>query len=80
MQERPEGYKMLSFFPDEKEFVKTMSELSRDYPGSFVVSGRAMSESISRFTAKEAKLLIPLAVIFNFVLTYLFFKTSKKPS
>lgn len=78
VQERPEGYKMLSFFPDEKEFVKTMSELSRDYPGSFVVSGRAMSESISRFTAKEAKLLIPLAVIFNFVLTYLFFKNIKE--
>jgi len=78
VQERPEGYRMLSFFPNEKEFIKTMSGLSRDYPGSFIVSGRAMSESISRFTAKEAKLLIPLAVIFNIVLTYLFFRNIRE--
>ncbi|OGW25118.1 MAG: hypothetical protein A2X59_13310 [Nitrospirae bacterium GWC2_42_7] len=78
VQKRAEGYRILSFFPDEKEFVKTMSELGRDHPGSFIVSGRAMSESISRFTAKEAKFLIPLAVIFNIILTYLFFRNIRE--
>jgi len=78
VQERPEGYRILSFFPDEKEFVRKISEMSKEYPGSFVVSGRVLSESISRFTAKEAKFLIPLAVIFNILLTYLFFKNIRE--
>ena len=33
VQQRPEGYRILSFFPDEKEFVQTMSDLSGAYPG-----------------------------------------------
>jgi len=78
VQQRPEGCRILSFFPDEKEFVKAMSDLSGAHPGTFVVSGRAMSESISRFTSGEAKLLIPLAIIFNIVLTYLFFRNIKE--
>lgn len=78
VQQRPEGYRILSFFPDEKEFVQTMSDLSGAYPGTFVVSGRALSESISRFTSREAKLLVPLAIIFNIFLTYLFFRNIKE--
>jgi predicted exporter len=78
VQQRPKGYRILSFFPDEKEFVQTMSDLSGAYPGTFVVSGRALSESISRFTSREAKLLVPLAIIFNIVLTYLFFRNIKE--
>ena len=78
VQQRPEGFRILSFFPDEKEFVQTMTELSGAYPGTFVVSGRALSESISIFTSREAKLLVPLAIIFNIVLTYLFFRNIKE--
>jgi uncharacterized protein len=78
VQQRPEGYRILSFFPDEKAFVQTMSNLSLAYPGTFIVSGRALSDSISRFTSREAKLLVPLAIIFNIVFTYLFFRNIKE--
>ncbi|PKL52642.1 MAG: hypothetical protein CVV37_00135 [Nitrospira bacterium HGW-Nitrospira-1] len=78
VQQRPEGCRILSFFPDEKEFVKTMSDLSRVHPGTFVVSGRALSESISSFTSREAKFLVPLAILFNIVLTYIFFRNIKE--
>ena len=78
VQQRPEGYRILSFFPDEKKFVQTMSDLTRVHPGTFFVSGRALSESISSFTSREAKFLVPLAIAFNIILTYIFFRNVRE--
>jgi predicted RND superfamily exporter protein len=45
---------------------------------AFIVSGKAMSSSISAYTAREAMILAPLAVLFNVVLAWLFFGNWKE--
>ncbi|MDA8430424.1 MAG: hypothetical protein M0T70_14320 [Geobacteraceae bacterium] len=66
-------YRILSYFPDEQNYIDSLTEITKKYPGTFVVSGKAMSASISSFTAKEIRILAPLAFLFNVVLAWLFF-------
>lgn len=69
-----DGYQILSFFPDEQRHIDALTSISRKYPGAFIVSGKALSASISDFTAREMALLAPLAILFNVVLSWLFFR------
>ena len=78
VQEKKDGYQVLSFFPDKKEHTDAMAALSAHYPGTFLVSGKAMSRAISDFTAKEFKFLVPIALAFNIGLTFWFFKNLKE--
>ncbi|KAF0144090.1 MAG: exporter-like protein [Nitrospirae bacterium] len=78
VQEKQDGYQILSFFPDKKEHVDAMAALSAHYPGTFLVSGKAMSRAISDFTAKEFKFLVPVALAFNIGITFWFFKNLKE--
>ena len=78
VQEKQDGYQILSFFPDKKEHADAMAALSAHYPGTFLVSGKAMSKSISDFTAKELKFLVPLAFMLNVGITFWFFKNVKE--
>jgi predicted exporter len=66
--------RIMSFFPDEERNVQALGTLVQKYPGTFIVSGSALSSSISRFTIREMYFLAPLAVLFNVVLTWLFFR------
>lgn len=70
-------YRILSYFPDEQGYIDSLKVITNKYPGTFVVSGKAMSASISAFTAKEIKILAPLAFLFNVVLAWLFFRDWK---
>jgi predicted RND superfamily exporter protein len=66
-------YRILSYFPDEQNNINSLKEITKKHPGTFIVSGKAMSASISSFTAREIKILAPLAFLFNVVLAWLFF-------
>jgi len=70
-------YRILSYFPDEQKYIDSLKEITLKYPGTFIVSGKAMSASISSFTAKEIRILAPLALLFNVLLSWLFFKDWK---
>ena len=70
--------RIMSFFPDEQRNLDALRPLTQRYPGTFIVSGRALSTSISTFTIKEMYILAPLAVLFNLVLTWLFFRNWKE--
>lgn len=67
-------FRILSFFPDEQKYVAALTAVTKQYPGTYIVSGKALSASISAFTAKEIKILAPLAILFNVVLAWLFFR------
>ncbi len=69
-----EGASILSFFPDEQVRVDALKAVAQKYPGTFIVSGKAMSSAISLFTSREVKILAPIAVLFNIVLAMLFFR------
>jgi uncharacterized protein len=66
--------RVMTFFPDAGRSVGAIAGISGKYPGSFIVSGPALSASISAFTSKEMKVLVPLAVLFNVALAWLFFR------
>jgi predicted exporter len=70
-------YRILSYFPDEQRNIDLLQEIAHKYPGTFIVSGKAMSASISSFTAKEIRILAPLAFLFNVLLSWLFFRDWK---
>jgi predicted exporter len=70
-------YRILSYFPDEQKYIDSLKEITKTYPGSFIVSGKAMSASISSFTAGEIRILAPLAFLFNVLLAWLFFRDWK---
>jgi predicted exporter len=70
-------YRILSYFPDEQSYIKSLKEIAKKYPGTFIVSGKAMSASISSFTSREIRILAPLAFLFNVVLAWLFFRDWK---
>jgi uncharacterized protein len=65
---------ILSFFPDERSFVDALQGIAIKHPGVFIVSGKALSASISEFTSREMKILAPAAILFNVVLAWLFFR------
>jgi predicted exporter len=66
-------YRILSYFPDKQNYIDSLKEITQTYPGTFIVSGKAMSASISSFTAREIRILAPLAFLFNVLLAWLFF-------
>ncbi len=67
-------YRIVSYFPDRPEYIAGLKEITRRYPGTFVVSGRALSDSISVITGREIRILAPLAILLNVLLTWLLFR------
>jgi predicted RND superfamily exporter protein len=71
-------YRVLSFFPDNTAYVDALLPLSERYADTFVVSRKAMSKKVSAFTFGEVKFLVPAALLFNIVLTWLFFRNVRE--
>ena len=71
-------YRIMSFFPDDQQYVDSLAKISQKFPGTFIVSGRVLSASISKFTSQEIKILAPLAILFNVVLAWMFFRNWKE--
>jgi predicted exporter len=71
-------YRILSFFPDEQETINALMPVSNRIPDTFIVSRKALSKTVSAFTVGEVKFLVPVAVLFNVVLTWLFFRNVKE--
>jgi predicted exporter len=63
VQERPEGYQLLSFFPDEERWISRLSAISDRYPGSFLVSRNALSGALSRSVSSEIVYLFGVAAL-----------------
>lgn len=72
--ERPGEASVLSFFPDDERTVATLKGVAAQHPGAFIVSGKALSSAISVFTAREMKVIVPLAILANLVMAWLFFR------
>ena len=67
--------KILSFFPDKQEYLDALAPVTKASPGSFIVSKRAISSAITRFTGTEVRLLAPMAILFNILLAWIFFRS-----
>ncbi len=71
VQRQGDKYRALSFFPEDKESVAALLDLSRLYPDTFLVSGIALSDSISAGVYRNIERMLPVAVILLVLLTYL---------
>jgi hypothetical protein len=75
VQERPEGYQLLSFFPDEDRLISRVSEVSERYPGTFVVSRNAFSRALSQSVSSEIVYLAGIAALLVPTLAFLLLRS-----
>lgn len=71
-------WQILSFFPDRQEYVDRLKGLTGKVSDSFIVSSKAISAVIADFTTRETRILAPLAVLVNVVITWLFFRNLRE--
>jgi predicted exporter len=67
------SYRLVSFFPDTKEYVDSINEISRRYPGTYLVSASVLSSTLSEVVSADLKLMTWIAAISVIVMTYLCF-------
>ncbi|MDQ1331369.1 MAG: uncharacterized protein QG578_1637, partial [Thermodesulfobacteriota bacterium] len=72
-----EGFRVISFFPDSREYVSAMNKIADDHPGTFIVSRRSFSDTISRAVSREVLFLASVAGFLIMGLTFLFLKNIK---
>jgi len=72
-----EGFQVISFFPDSTEYVSAMNKIAEDHPGTFIVSRRSFSDTISRAVSREVLFLASVAGVLIMVFTFLLLKNIK---
>ncbi len=77
VQRRPDGYQVISFFPDRESDLARIRALTTSYPGTFVVSRKSLSQSISSAMVSEVWFLSVVAVALILFLTFLLLKDLK---
>jgi predicted exporter len=78
LQEAPEGYRALMFFPDSKEHLDSMRRVLRSYPGTYVVSGNVLSETVSEVVSTDMKRMTKIAGAFVVLLTLMFLRSARE--
>jgi predicted exporter len=68
------SYQMLSFFPDQDEYITKLSEIKKNYQGTFLVSRKNFSVQVSRALSGEFIFLGFLAIFSTIGLTFLLLK------
>lgn len=65
------GYQMISFFPDEENYLQKLASLTKSYPQAFIVSRGALARFISRAVSREVVFLSVIAGGLILFLTFL---------
>jgi predicted exporter len=65
------GYSVLSFFPDSKDYVTSLSSVSDNFTGAFLVSQKSFAASLSRAVVAEVIRLCAIAILLIVVVTFL---------
>jgi predicted exporter len=66
---------MLSFFPDQDEYITKLSGIQHEFPGTFLVSRKNFSQQVSRALSGELVFLAFLALFATIGLTFLLLKS-----
>ena len=77
VQQRPEGYQLLSFSPDDERSVSRLAGISERHPGTFVVSRNALSRALSRSVSSEIVYLFGVAALLVPILAFLLLRDSR---
>jgi predicted exporter len=73
VQKTNDDYRLMSFFPDTKEYVDLLNEISNRYPNTYLVSETVLSDTLSKVVSADLKLMIWISAISVIVLTYMCF-------
>ncbi len=57
------GWQVLTFFPDEDLYIEDLAKISKDYPGTFIVSRKSISKALSDAISHEIIFLSVIAVL-----------------
>ncbi|MBI5099420.1 MAG: hypothetical protein HZB30_09315 [Nitrospirae bacterium] len=68
-----DDYRLMSFFPDTKEYVDLLNEISTRYPNTYLVSETVLSDTLSKVVSADLKLMIWISAVSVMVLTYMCF-------
>jgi predicted exporter len=68
------AYQMLSFFPDQDEYIAKLSRIKNAFPGTFIVSRKNFSQQVSRALSGEFLFLAFLAILLTVGFTLLLLK------
>jgi len=74
------GYQILSFFPDQDEYITKLSKIKNAYPGTFLVSRKNFSHQVSRALSHEFLWLAFLAIFLTVGLTFMLLKNLRLTS
>ncbi|MFO7667046.1 MAG: MMPL family transporter [Desulfobacterales bacterium] len=58
------GYQVLTYFPDNDQYIGAFTEFCRNYPGSFIVSRKSLSKALSDSISSEIIYLSAIAAFF----------------
>jgi len=78
VQKTNNGYRLISFFPDTKEYVDSINEISRQYPDTYLVSATVLSNTLSEVVSYGLIRMTWIAAISVMVMTYLCFFNIKE--
>jgi len=73
VQKTNDDYRLMSFFPDTKEYVDLLNEISNRYPNTYLVSETVLSDTLSKVVSADLRLMIWISAISVIVLTYMCF-------
>jgi len=62
------GYQVLTYFPDNDQYIAAFTDFCRNYPGSYIVSRKSLSKALSDSISSE---IIYFAVIAAFFIPFL---------
>jgi predicted exporter len=68
-------YQVLSYFPDDEQFIEKLRLIKENFPGSFLVSRKSFSRQIAQALTGEFLFLITLAILATAGLTGLLLKS-----
>ena len=74
---KADGYQIVSFFPDQEQYISKLSVLSNNYPGTFLVSRKSFSQQVARALSKELVFLFLIAIFATVLITFLLLKSMK---
>jgi uncharacterized protein len=73
-----DGYQILSFFPDDDRYLDVVYQISKKHEGSFLVSGKALSEKISSAVYYDIIMMSAIAAFLVILFAWMYLRNIKE--
>jgi predicted exporter len=80
VRQTDDGWRFISYFPDEEDYVRAMNAVARRHAGTFVASKRELANTISGFVSKDILSISLVALVLVVAVTFLFLRDIRMAS